>query len=93
MAPRSAPWARRPYLASTPLVTAVRADARRRDHRPPEAAAIVALARENVRLLAAFARRFEVAGLDADPEGRVVRHPADVADHLGHEMADLAQEV
>lgn len=45
-----------------------------------------------MRLLAAFARRFEVAVLDTDPEGRIVRHPADVADYLGHEMADLAQE-
>lgn len=30
--------------------------------------------------------------LDADPDDRVVRCPADVADYLGPEMADLAQE-
>lgn len=60
--------------------------------RPTEAAEIVALARENVRLLAAFARRFEVAALDDDPCNRVVRRPADVADYLRHEMAELAQE-
>ena len=60
--------------------------------RPLEAAEIIALVRENVRLLAAFARRFEVAGLDADPDERVVRRPADVADYLRPEMANLAQE-
>lgn len=72
--------------------TAARADARRPSHRPPEAAEIVELARENLSLLAGLARNLEVAWLDPVPDGRAFRHPADVVDYLGHEMACLAQE-
>lgn len=81
-----------PRSAGTRGRKAARADARQPVRRPPEAAAIVELARENLRLLAGLARSLEVAWLDPAPDGRVCRHPADVADYLGHEMACLAQE-
>lgn len=74
----------------SPLATP--ADARRDGPLPHETAAILHLARENLRLLAALARRYEVGALDADPDGRVLRHPSDVANYLGPEMAALAQE-
>lgn len=69
-----------------------RADARRSGSRPPEAAAIVELARENLLLLGGLARSFGVEWLDPDPDGRAFRHPADVVDYLGNEMTCLAQE-
>lgn len=50
------------------------------------------LARENLRLLVALAARYEVEVRGADPDGREVRSPADLADYLGPEMAGLAQE-
>ncbi len=59
---------------------------------PPDAAALIHLVRENLRLLADLARRYEVPGLDAAVHGPSLRRPADVAAYLGAEMADLAQE-
>jgi DNA repair protein RadC len=58
----------------------------------PDVAEILYLVRENLRLLAELASRYEVARLaPVDPE-RVVRNPGDVMDYLGPEMTELAQE-
>jgi DNA repair protein RadC len=59
---------------------------------PAEAAVILHLLRENLRLIAALAGSLEVGTLEVAPDGRVIHCPADVADYLGPEMADLAQE-
>ncbi|MCL5108037.1 MAG: hypothetical protein M1401_04080 [Chloroflexi bacterium] len=59
---------------------------------PPEAASILHLVRENLRLLADLVSRYEVGRVAATAEERSVRCPADVAGYLGQEMADLAQE-
>lgn len=59
---------------------------------PPEAASILHLVRENLRLLADLVARYKVGGLEVAPNGHIVRKPADVAEYLGAELADLAQE-
>lgn len=60
---------------------------------PPDAATLLHLVRENLRLLAELSQRYEVAHTSTTMEGkRTVRRPADVADLLGPEMVDLAQE-
>ncbi|MCW5880203.1 MAG: hypothetical protein KIS91_04620 [Anaerolineae bacterium] len=59
---------------------------------PPDAAALLHLVRENLRLLAEISQRYEVATMPATTERRTIRTPADVADYLGPEMVDLAQE-
>jgi hypothetical protein len=61
---------------------------------PPDGAALLHLMRENLRLMAQLAIRYEVAGLTA-AEGQAVlriRSPAGVANYLGPELAALAQE-
>lgn len=59
---------------------------------PPDAAALVHLVRENLRLLTELATRYEI-GLPSRADERIpVRNPADVASYLGPELADLAQE-
>ena len=60
---------------------------------PPDAATLLHLVRENLRLLAELSQRYEVAHTAIAVDGRqTVRRPADVADLLGPEMVDLAQE-
>ena len=59
---------------------------------PPEAATLLHLVRENLRLLAELAARYEVAHLAPTPDQCCIRKPADVAEYLGPEMVDLAQE-
>ena len=59
---------------------------------PPDAASLLHLVRENLRLLAYLAGRYEVSGLSATTEPPTVRNPADVAAYLGTELSDLAQE-
>ena len=59
---------------------------------PPDAAALLHLVRENLRLLAKLATRYEVGQAEALTDERVVRCPGDVAAYLGAELADLAQE-
>ena len=59
---------------------------------PPDAASLLHLVRENLRLLAKLAGRYEVGRLDATVDGLTVRKPADVAEYLSAELADLAQE-
>jgi DNA repair protein RadC len=57
-----------------------------------EGAALTQMVRENLALLTALVQRHEVARQIEPAERLVVRKPADVADYLGPEMADLAQE-
>ena len=59
---------------------------------PPDAAAIIHLVRENLRVLRQLVERYEIAWLEAPGSSLRVRTPADVAAYLGPEMADLAQE-
>ena len=60
---------------------------------PPDAATLLHLVRENLRLLAELSQRYEVAYASPTSETpRTVRRPTDVADLLGPEMVDLAQE-
>lgn len=59
---------------------------------PPEAAALVHLVRENLRLLAELVNRYEVGSLSVALDERILRSPADVAEYLGAEMGALAQE-
>ena len=59
---------------------------------PPDAASILHLVRENLRLLAELVSRYEVGRLDVQLETRKVKKPEDVAEYLGAELADLAQE-
>jgi DNA repair protein RadC len=59
---------------------------------PPDAAAIIHLVRENLRVLRELVQRYEVPWLDAAGEQLTVRAPADVAAYLGPEMGQLAQE-
>ena len=68
------------------------ADARQLSLLPPDAAALLHLVRENLRLLAELVARYEVGRLEAPVDQRSVRGPADVAAYLGAELADLAQE-
>lgn len=57
-----------------------------------DGAALTQMVRENLALLTALVQRHEVARQIEPGERLVVRKPADVADYLGPEMADLAQE-
>jgi DNA repair protein RadC len=50
------------------------------------------LVRENLRLLAELAGRYEVSGLSPTLDRLTVRKPADVAAYLSAEMAPMAQE-
>ncbi|MCW5851821.1 MAG: hypothetical protein KIT87_17240 [Anaerolineae bacterium] len=59
---------------------------------PPEAATLLHLVRENLRLLAELSARYEVAHVTPPGEQPMLRKPADVAAYLGPEMTDLAQE-
>jgi DNA repair protein RadC len=59
---------------------------------PPDAATLLHLVRENLRLLAALAGRYEVSGHSPTLDRLTVRRPADVAAYLSAEMAPLAQE-
>ena len=67
-------------------------DPRQLSFLPPDAAALLHLVRENLRLLAELATRYEVGRLEAPADERTIRSPADVAAYLGAELADLAQE-
>lgn len=68
------------------------ADERQISLLPPDAAAILHLVRENLRLLAEMVSRYEVGRLEAAANGHTIRKPTDLAEYLGAEMADLAQE-
>lgn len=59
---------------------------------PPEAASILHLVRENLRLLADLVSRYELAPPTQDPAERCLRGPAEVAAYLAPELAELAQE-
>lgn len=59
---------------------------------PPEAASILHLVRENLRLLADLVTRYELAPPTQNPAERILRGPADVATYLAPELADLPQE-
>jgi DNA repair protein RadC len=59
---------------------------------PPDAATLLHLVRENLRLLADLSERYEVSGLSPSSDRPTVRNPADVAAYLSAEMATLAQE-
>lgn len=58
----------------------------------PEAAAIIHLIRENLRVLRELVQRYEVPWLDAVERGPALASPADAAAYLGTEMRDLGQE-
>ncbi|CCF85442.1 JAB domain-containing protein [Nitrolancea hollandica] len=57
-----------------------------------EAATLIQLARENLRLLAELVSRYEVGQATSPVDDRIVRSPSDVVDFLGPELAGLAQE-
>ncbi len=59
---------------------------------PPEAASILHLVRENLRLLADLVSRYELAPPTQGPAERSLRGPAEVAAYLAPELAELAQE-
>lgn len=59
---------------------------------PPDAAELLHLVRENLRLLAGLVARYELGHLGASAAEHVVRSPSDVAAYLGAELVDLAQE-
>lgn len=59
---------------------------------PPDAAVVLHLVRENLRLLAELATRYEIGRLAVTADEPSVRSPADLAAYLGPELADLAQE-
>ena len=59
---------------------------------PPDAAALVHLVRENLRLLAELVSRYEIDRLVPVIDGPAIRKPADVAEYLGPELSELAQE-
>jgi DNA repair protein RadC len=69
-----------------------RHDARQISLLPPDAAAVLHLVRENLRLLAELVSRYEIGSLAAPDQAGIVRSPDDVAAYLGSELADLAQE-
>lgn len=61
----------------------------------PDGAALLHLMRENLRLMAQLATRYEVQGLDSavgGPPAFTVHSPADVVAYLGPELRELAQE-
>jgi DNA repair protein RadC len=59
---------------------------------PIEAATLIDLARENLRLLAELVSRYEVGHVTAPVDDRIVRSPSDVVEFIGAELTDLAQE-
>ena len=59
---------------------------------PAEAAALIQLARENLRLLSELVSRYEVGTVVAPVDDQIVRSPSDVVDYLCAELVDLAQE-
>ena len=59
---------------------------------PPDAATLLHLVRENLRLLAELATHYEVPRATALGDRLKVTRPADVAEYLGPEMRGLAQE-
>lgn len=67
-------------------------DSRCPDLTSAEAATLIQLARENLRLLAELVSRYEVGQVTASVDDRIVRSPSDVVEFLGAELADLAQE-
>ena len=58
----------------------------------PDAASLLHLVRENLRLLGELAFSHEGSGLSPRSGGKVVRGPLDLVAYLGPEMADLPQE-
>lgn len=58
----------------------------------PEAAELLHLARQNLRLLTDLAAHYEVARLGPPVDDRTISRPQDVVAYLAPEMADLAQE-
>jgi len=59
---------------------------------PPDAAALLHLVRENLRLLAELVARYEIGSVGTCAQEHIIRSPADVAAYLGSELAELAQE-
>jgi DNA repair protein RadC len=59
---------------------------------PPDAAAIVHLVRENLRILTDLATRYEIGLPSPAAKGVPVHNPADIASYFGPELSDLAQE-
>lgn len=59
---------------------------------PPEAASMLHLVRENLRLLAELVQRYEVSRITLPGTQIAIRTPSDVAAYLAPEMADLDQE-
>jgi DNA repair protein RadC len=62
---------------------------------PPDGAALLHLMRENLRLMAQLAARYEVQGLEpvlGGPAAVAIGGPADVAAYLGPELRALGQE-
>jgi DNA repair protein RadC len=59
---------------------------------PPDAASILHLVRENLRLLAQLTSTYEIGRADAPDQRWQVQSPADLAAYLGTELSDLAQE-
>lgn len=58
----------------------------------PEAAELLDLVRQNLRLLTDLAAHYEVARLGSPARERTISRPHDVAESLAPEMTDLAQE-
>lgn len=58
----------------------------------PDVAVLAHLLRENLRLAADFATRYEVGRTPIAPDLRAINAPADAAAYLRTEMEDLAQE-
>ncbi|HZS00050.1 MAG TPA: JAB domain-containing protein [Chloroflexota bacterium] len=59
---------------------------------PPDAAELLHLVRQNLRLLAELVDRYELGLVGVAASDQVLRSPVDVAGYLGAELADLAQE-
>jgi len=59
---------------------------------PPDAASVLHLVRENLRLLAQLTSTYEVGESNGDPAGPRLQSPAEVAAYLGTELSNLAQE-
>lgn len=58
----------------------------------PDAAELLHLARQNLRLLTDLAAHYEVARLGPPVDSRAITKPLDVAEYLAPELEDLAQE-
>lgn len=67
-------------------------DARQISLLPPEAATLLHLVRENLRLLGELTSRYEIGHQAERGERRLVRSPADLAGYFAAELADLDQE-